>query len=428
MLTHLSIENFKSLKNLSMDFGDINVLIGPNNSGKTSLLQTLALLKQSVNGFALNGKMAKLGTFKDAVYAHDLNKEMIVSFSFALRGQHILDLCDLSQDFSSFEMRAFSCRVVISSLPDGTAYVSESLILTSSGKLVAAFSPSDEVGRYPLPEGFSNVRFDLRGFIPFPSAGDAGRVRFLETIARSIVFEFGDYLQYVSSRRGCENRAEAVDSRYKGRPDSVGIYGENTIPVLAHIRDDENYSEAMGKIQFWLEQFGLAAFVPKFSEGPTYSLEARNKQTGIQSNILDVGFGLNQLIPIIVQSFYATKGSLIMMEQPEAHLHPQAQAKVADFLVDVVKYGNRVLVETHSEHLLLRLQRRIAEKEIDSKKVRVHYFESDAEGTKMTDMVLDEKGYFKEPLPRGFFEEGFSEALAHLKAAGASSDRIERGN
>jgi predicted ATPase len=147
--------------------------------------------------------------------------------------------------------------------------------------------------------------------------------------------------------------------------------------------------------------------------------------THVQSNIIDIGFGLNQLIPIILQCFIAPKGSLILIEQPEAHLHPRAQVELADFLVDVVNFGNRVVVETHSEHLLLRLQTRMAEKKIAPENVKIHYFDLTKSGTKITNMKIDEKGYFIEPIPEGFFEEGFRETLAHIKASQPISDNNE---
>jgi predicted ATPase len=199
----------------------------------------------------------------------------------------------------------------------------------------------------------------------------------------------------------------------------VGKLGENTIPVLAHIQNDEEYSECMERIHFWQKKFGLTESVASLVGGkgaPSYSLRVKNETTKVQSSIADVGFGINQLFPVIVQCFYAPKGSLILVEQPEAHLHPRYQADVADFLIDVVDYGNSVVVETHSEHLLLRLQRRIAEKKLSPKYVNIHYFDLDSKGTKPLAMQIDENGYFVGKIPEGFFEEGFREAFSHIQA------------
>ncbi|MCK5347716.1 MAG: AAA family ATPase, partial [Candidatus Heimdallarchaeota archaeon] len=176
----------------------------------------------------------------------------------------------------------------------------------------------------------------------------------------------------------------------------------------------------MERIHRWLQNFGLTKSVVRIIEGekqPGYFIEVANRKTKVHSNILDVGFGLNQLFPVIIQCFYAPKGSLILIEQPEAHLHPRAQAELADFLIDVVNYGNRVIVETHSEHLLLRLQTRLAENKITPEAINVLYFEQIASGTKISNIGMSKTGYFIEPIPKGFFEEGFKEALAHLSAS-----------
>lgn len=80
MLTRLHIRNFKSIKDLSIDIKDFNILVGPNNSGKTSVLQTLALLKQSIAELTFQGQLVNVGNFKEAVFNHDLRKNIRISF------------------------------------------------------------------------------------------------------------------------------------------------------------------------------------------------------------------------------------------------------------------------------------------------------------------------------------------------------------
>jgi len=81
----------------------------------------------------------------------------------------------------------------------------------------------------------------------------------------------------------------------------------------------------------------------------------------LKVNLRDVGSGIAQCLPILVQSLLAEKGATIIIEQPELHLHPEAQVALADFFIDQARAGKRFLIETHSEHFLLRFQRRIAE-------------------------------------------------------------------
>ena len=394
MLRHLTISNLKSIESFSTDVRDLNILIGPNNSGKTTILHALALLKQSIDKLTFNGPLVNLGDFSEAVYRHESEREMRIAFNLAKRG---------------YIRQRISCHISIKGDERGQPYISSSAV--ADGR--------EEIGYYrrDRKSEIAGVAFSLVGFLPYPSSGPIGEIEERTPIVNSIREEFSGYLFYLSARRGTSLRYEAVDSRYSRLPDDVGLYGERTIPILAHIRDEPRYTEVLKKVDSWLERFGLTEAIAKFEQGPAFSLRARNRRTEIQSNILDIGFGLNQLLPVLLQCFYAPKGSLVMVEQPEAHLHPKSQADVADFLVDVVNYGNRVIVETHSEHLLLRLQRRVAENRLKPQRINVCYLEESPKGTQKTDMKMDDQGFFTKPVPPGFFEEGFREAIAHLRAS-----------
>ena len=406
-----------------MDIKDLNILIGPNNSGKTSVLQTLVMLKQSVSNFNLRGKLVNLGDFGEIVYKHDFNNKIEIGFSLKPKGGSNFHELDLDDFFQTFDMKKITYSIVLSERPDGGTFLDHVELLDAKGRTIVQSSRRAENREF---EDVPDV--GIQGFVPILRSGESRKLEDINNLSRYVLTEFEYFLHYISSMRGLNRRQEAVDASYSQRPSDVGIFGEKTIPLLAYIRDDEKYAEVNKKIDGWLEEFGLTNLLAKIAEGPTYSLKVRNRQTEVKSNIVDVGFGLNQLVPIIVQCFYAPKESLILIEQPEAHLHPRAQAKMADFLIDVVNYGNRVMVETHSEHLLLRLQRRVAEKKIKPESINVCYFDQTQEGTRKLDMAIDDRGYFAEPIPEGFFEEGFQEAFAHLKALGNSRDQLGRGH
>lgn len=120
-------------------------------------------------------------------------------------------------------------------------------------------------------------------------------------------------------------------------------------------------------VNHWLQRLGLGAgLLPDPVErGQATLSQIRLKETeggNYDLNLSDVGFGASQVIPIILQSLLADHGQLIIIEQPELHLHPSAQAELADLFIEVGMGGKaRFLIETHSEHLLLRLRRRIVE-------------------------------------------------------------------
>ena len=133
----------------------------------------------------------------------------------------------------------------------------------------------------------------------------------------------------------------------------------------------------------------------------------------------EMGLGITQLLPII-GNCTVRESSVIAIEQPELHLHPSLQSKVADILIEsCAKRNNFFLVETHSEHLLLRIMKRMrqtAEGTLEDENLRltpddvaVLYVDNDGEKTYILELELDEDGTLLDPWPGGFFEEGFAE-------------------
>jgi hypothetical protein len=137
----------------------------------------------------------------------------------------------------------------------------------------------------------------------------------------------------------------------------------------------------------------------------------------------DVGIGVSQVIPILV-SCYGLSDSLIAIEQPEIHLHPKLQAELGDVFIESAlgQQKNRFILETHSEHLLLRIMRRMREtynKElpegvlsITPEDVSIVFVDPDAEGSIVMEMPLNRKGELKKAWPGGFFEEGLNEVFS----------------
>ena len=133
----------------------------------------------------------------------------------------------------------------------------------------------------------------------------------------------------------------------------------------------------------------------------------------------DVGFGINQILPVIVEGvdfFTGREGRTLCVEQPEIHLHPRLQANLADLMIANIEGDGEKqwIVETHSELLILRLQRRIREGKLDPADISVLYVDPDvtgARGSTITPLRLDENGEFMDDWPDGFFEEGFGELM-----------------
>lgn len=152
-----------------------------------------------------------------------------------------------------------------------------------------------------------------------------------------------------------------------------------------------------------------------------FSLLLTDTRTKIDASLRDVGFGISQVLPIVVQSRISEKKTLLI-EQPEIHLHPAHQAELGDlFIRSAKKQGNTLLLETHSEHMLLRIMRRMRETStgklpegaiaVRPEDVMVLFVESDGSQSIVREMPLDERGELVKAWPGGFFEEGLREIL-----------------
>ena len=204
---------------------------------------------------------------------------------------------------------------------------------------------------------------------------------------------------------------------------SVGSQGEFTPQLL--FSSPQSIRE---KINHWFSQFEIpyTVHIRKLgseSIGDVIALALQDRRAGevVELSSSDVGFGIGQLLPIVVEGVVSEK-RILCVEQPEIHLHPRLQAHLADFFIKTSigcnkerksfgKSSNQWLIETHSEALMLRLQRRIRERELSANDVSVIYVDppKGEEGTRLLELRLDEEGNFLDEWPAGFFEESYDE-------------------
>ena len=196
----------------------------------------------------------------------------------------------------------------------------------------------------------------------------------------------------------------------------VGFRGEYVAQLLNMISEKEFYKDFNKKILYWLNQFEMAksTFIGTYSGIPEFiSILFEEYYTGNKVNISDMGFGTSQVIPIIMEGFLIPPDSLLIVEQPEIHLHPKAQSVLGDLFIQISKEGKTLIIETHSEHLFRRIQRRIAEGEISNSEVAFYYITMGTEGSNLQVLEIEENGYIKN-IPDGFFDEDYNEAYKHL--------------
>ena len=155
---------------------------------------------------------------------------------------------------------------------------------------------------------------------------------------------------------------------------------------------------------------------PVAQDSNIYQVRVQKTPSSAKVLITDVGFGVSQILPVLVLCYYAPKGSIILLEQPEIHLHPSVQSGLADVFIDAAKNRDvQIVVESHSEHLLRRLQRRVADETITADKTALYFCEAGNEGSKLNTLDVDQFGNITN-WPKNFFGDEFGEIAKTTKA------------
>jgi predicted ATPase len=166
----------------------------------------------------------------------------------------------------------------------------------------------------------------------------------------------------------------------------------------------------------WIKrfEFGEKLRIDKLSDG-LFSLSFVGGKRSFDTNIAEAGFGASQVLPLIVQALTGVEEGLTIAEQPEIHLNPRLQSVLADLFVEMVHKDQRVIVETHSEHLLLRLRRLVADGTIDSEMVAIYFVEREGDVSSVKPIEIQKNGHIDQ-WPKGFFEDSLRETLALASA------------
>jgi predicted ATPase len=441
MINNLWIENFKTWSQVEAECRPLTGLFGANSSGKSSIIQFILLLKQTKEAtdrsiaLDFNGRYVKLGRFYDVIHNHDRELDLNWSIEFELDAQLTIrdpsskrtDVLEKSNEF------ALSATV-----EDGE--------LGAVGTEIHYWIGNSEF--YLERKRGDRTAFDLKAkgsnfkFIRTP-----GRAWQLPGPNKSYAFpdQARTYYQNASLLADLEAAYEAeIDNIYylgplrehpkreyiwsKTRPIDVGLRGELTVDaILAATVDDRRFNLVhRGKLRsfqeivaYWLKKMGLihSFEIKEIAEGAGYyQALVKIGKNSTPTLLTDVGFGVSQVLPIIVLLYYVPEDSTVILEQPEIHLHPLAQSSLADLFINVMeRRGVQIIFESHSEHLLLRLQRRMAEEELDDDDIILHSASYKGNESHLSQLELDELGQIRN-WPEHFMGDAFGETLAAEKA------------
>ena len=455
MLNRVRLENFKAWQEADVGLGRITGFFGPNSAGKSSLLQFLLLLKQTRNatdrGLVLDfggpTDLVNLGTFEDAVHGHDLDRRIRWTLEWGPREGRRLALspdrlgpdgrlrtrCEVGVRLVRLPQPApWACELGYGS--GGVDYLlrpkkgSETKFeLVSEG---GDFAFQRNVGRaWPLPRPVKTHLFpsEIRSY--FQNAG------FLDDF--ELEYEnLMDSIYYLGPLREYPRR----EYHWGGSsPEDVGRRGESTLDaILAATRDGETRSLGYRKrkkpfqemIAYWLRELGLIHEfrLEEIAKGTNlWRAQVRTSPSTARTGLADVGVGMSQVLPALVLLYYVPEGATVLLEQPEIHLHPAVQSRLADVMLSVAQARDvQIVVESHSEHLLRRLQRRVAEGDAESDDVKLYFVSTRKGVAHVSDLALNRYGEVGN-WPEGFFGDEVGEVAAIARAGLTSRIREQSG-
>jgi predicted ATPase len=446
MLRYLKIVNFKSWEQLEVDISPITGLFGPNSSGKSSLLQFVLMLKQTKEtmdrslaiDLGTSKSYANLGTFRDIIFSHDIERELTWSITWRLPSElTIIDPLASRKTilFKGQEMSLYATVELRNQQPSTSMiqyqFNDQSFLLERKKSKQTSFSIKSKgdnsrfrfirnQGRvWDIPGPIKSYAFPDQAKTYYQNAGFLGDLEFSYE-------EFIDRIFYLGPLREYPKR-EYVWSGYS--PLDVGHRGERVVDALlaAQSRKEKRSLGYRKKkmafeeiIAYWLKELGLIydfKVIEIAKDSNLYKVEIKRDAMSTPVLITDVGFGLSQFLPVLVLLYYVPEHSIILLEQPEIHLHPAVQSGLADVIINAVKTRNiQVIVESHSEHLLRRLQRRTAESKIENANISLYFNETKQGKSAITKLNLNLFGEI-DNWPKNFFGDEFGEVAATRKAA-----------
>lgn len=437
VFSSIRLKNFKAYKDTGdIPFAPFTIIVGANNSGKSSLLQGALVLAQSMDETAANralvtsGQLVQLNGFFDIVHRNGMaQKSFMISLTIndqvaefvrqyvygATEGEILGNKLEVSFRLNS---RTKEIEVKKSTYWVG---INKLLEIDSDGK------GSSEVFRDIRTD---LVEYRLLNFMPTmgwhaPPKGKAGE-KGLRLFGKSVgltnyVWRFA--LGNVFRAGPLRIRVPWYSGVGATSTSEFGLGGENLIAELGSHESPQQSGRKplVDEVNRWLSgKLGMPDKVRVEGidkSGTVRSLFCDELQGAKNINAAAMGEGVSQVLPIISRAFAGSPVECLFVEQPEIHLHPALQADLADLFIDIVqRHMKQVILETHSEHLILRLRRRIAEQKIDPNMVSILYVERTGSESSVRVLNLNERGHFTN-WPKGFFDEAYQEAMALAMAS-----------
>jgi predicted ATPase len=394
MFTEIRLTNFKCFREETVfPISKINLLTGINGRGKSTLLQSLLLIKQSAehneytNRVVLNGNCVNLGSFEDIKHWQNSVSEDVVfdflffnkkiHFSFKqndLQGRNLL-IADIDDQDLGFENMQESLKKMGYSIEE-SFHETQKIINNDPSKEAMFLEMGKNMARNHTLSIFTKIHYIAA-----------------DRIGAQEYFEISNLSKFISVDKKGENAATVLLEFKEQLIDEKLYLGE----------DAKNLETQTGE---WLSKiFDTKVEIGGLEESSPFVVPLIFKIEGKVCKPTNVGFGYSYILPIVVSGLIAQKSEILIIENPEAHLHPKAQSELTKFLAKVASCGVQVFIESHSEHILngLRIAALEPDIELDTEDVNILYFQND-----------DKKPFVKLPVEKdgkiknwvdGFFDQ-----------------------
>lgn len=446
MVRKIILENFKAFKKAEIEIKPLTIVTGPNSGGKSSLLQSICLIQQTLKGSGADilkfiGTV-NFGDFDNILHQNSKIEEIRIRFDFdegtyfdvtICKKDDVLSVKNFSCDTGELEYKLENLNKV--ELDNLISYIpgNYSINLKQDKKYNDYFTSDFKPDFYSynffilphLPQ--KNIENFISSIISDTNTNDntknvvsnallnksnsydkriivdyedeirlENRLLHLETNLNSFygsIKQKFESIVYLGPIRNTGDRVYEV-----GHFENVGYRGEHAVQI---IEENLYLRQELARI---LQMFGIANSIQLLKGGSKdFQLKLRMNDKNSTVNLADVGSGTSQLLPILVQLLLSKNDTLFVIEEPETHLHPKLQADIATFLVSLLKDKAKFLIETHSEYFIDRIRTCVLENPSLAEHIIIYYVEQDIQEkqSKIIPINFNSKGQYSNT-PSGY--------------------------
>lgn len=442
MITSLRCENFRCFGDTGMlKLAPITLLVGENNSGKSSIIQALhlpALTLQSEDP----GLYLKLlhpdydyGSFEDIIFKHEQRSFLTLSFGATV---NVIVIGDKKPSSKRVQV---VLRLTYGYLRKRKEiYLHQFIIEDKKGERFKVYQNKYSKSKKVLmrdhedKSAYLSRLFERKGFFFEPrfdtfstftrlkrKYGDKTAQKLLADLYINIQLIYGfrynfRNIKLLGPLRVPPNRTYLYSGEVSEKIGAKGQFALQNYAALLKSRKKEDM-EKVKSINNSLYKLGFIKELNTQKIGTRhYEFWTKHKESSFRANLADTGFGASQVIPVVILLYTSPPDSTLLFEQPELHLHPAGQAELGSIFAKTCSPEKRIIIETHSENLILRIQTEVAKGNLKPSDVVVYYIKPNSSGHQITTIPLNEKGEFLAEWPKGFFEENYIESLKLSKA------------